>query len=79
MFLFEGMERSEDDEAVESAIQVEQVKVPLGPMTRARAKRLNETLQTLVRAIRESSGKPKAIEGLNETRDITLLSAIHED
>ncbi|XP_071921799.1 uncharacterized protein [Coffea arabica] len=68
-----------NDETVESAILVEQVKVPLGPMTRARAKRLNETLQTLVRAIRESSGKPKAIEGLNETRDITLLSAIHED
>ena len=67
------------DEEVEGAIQVEQVKVPLGPMTRARAKRLNETLQTLVRAARESSGEPKAIEGLNEARDVVLLSAIHED
>ncbi|XP_071939832.1 uncharacterized protein [Coffea arabica] len=50
------------DEEVERAIQVEQVKVPLGPMTRARVKRLNETLQTLVRAARESSGESKAIE-----------------
>ena len=58
---------------------MEQVKVPLGPMTRARVKRLNETLQTLVRAARESSGEPKAIEGLNKARDVILLAAIHED
>nr|XP_027076021.1 uncharacterized protein LOC113699863 [Coffea arabica] len=68
-----------NDEEVEGAIQVEQVKVPLGPMTRVRTKRLNETLQTLVRAARESSGEPRAIERLNETRDVVLLSAIHED
>ena len=46
---------------VEEAFQVEKLKVPLGPMTRARAKILNETLQTLVRAARESSGEPKDI------------------
>ena len=67
-----------NNEEVESTIHVEQVKVPLGPMTWDRMKRLNETLQTLVRAARESSGEPKAIEGLNEARDIILLSAIHE-
>lgn len=68
-----------NDEEVERAIQVKQVKVPLGPMTRARAKRLNETLQTLVHAARESSGEPKAIEGLNEARFVVLVSAITEE
>ncbi|XP_071901083.1 uncharacterized protein [Coffea arabica] len=68
-----------NDEEVERAIQVEQMKVPLGPMTRARAKRLNETLQTLVRAARESSGESKAIEGLNEPRLVVLVLAITED
>ena len=58
---------------------MEQVKVPLGPMTRARAKRLSEALQTLVRAARESSGEPKAIEGLNEAREVIFLEAIPED
>ena len=66
------------DEKVERAIQVEQVKVPLGPMTRARVKRLNETLQTLVRAARKSSGEPKAIEGLHEAR-LVLISALCEE
>ena len=64
---------------VEGDIQVEQVKVPLGPMTRARAKRLSEALQTLVRAVRESNGEPKAIEGLNEAREVIFLEAIPED
>ncbi|XP_071924861.1 uncharacterized protein [Coffea arabica] len=67
-----------NDEEVGGAIQVEQVKIPLGPMTRARTKRLYETLQTLVRAGQESSGEPKAIEGLNETRLVVLVSAITE-
>ncbi|XP_071914051.1 uncharacterized protein [Coffea arabica] len=66
-------------EEVERAIQVEHVKVPLGPMTRARAKRFNEALQILVRAARASSGEPKAIEGLNEARYVILLAAIQED
>ena len=48
-------------------------------MTRARAKRLNEALQILVRAARATSGEPKAIEGLNEARYVILLAAIQED
>ncbi|XP_071924840.1 uncharacterized protein [Coffea arabica] len=72
-----SQEEGNDDE-VGGAIQVEQVKMPLGPMTRARTKRLNETLQTLVRAGQESSGEPKAIEGLNEARLVVLVSAITE-
>mgnify|MGYP004727588155 CR=1 FL=1 len=46
-------------------------------MTRARAKRVNDSLQILVRTARESSGEPKAIEGLNESRHVILIAARH--
>lgn len=54
-------------------MHVEQVKVPLGPMTRARVKQMREVLQTLVRAVQVSVGEPKAIEGLEESRRVILL------
>ncbi|XP_071933190.1 uncharacterized protein [Coffea arabica] len=68
-----------NDEKVDRAIQVEQVNVPLGPMTRARAKRLNDALQILVRAARDASEEPKAIEGLNESRRVTLIPVLEAD
>ncbi|XP_071933756.1 uncharacterized protein [Coffea arabica] len=68
-----------NNEEVDRAIQVEQVKVPLGPMTRARAKRLNDAMQILVRAAQDASGVPKAIEGLNESRLVILIAALEAD
>ena len=53
--------------------------MPWGPMTRARAKRLNDALQILVRAARDSSEEPKVIEGLNESKHVILLAALEAD
>lgn len=68
-------EEGNDDEG-EPVMHVEQVKVPLGPLTRARAKHMREALQTLVRAVQASVGEPRTIEGLNESRQVTLLQVL---
>ena len=58
-------------------MQVEQVKVPLGPVTRARAKRMKDALQLLIKTVQEQVGRPKSIEGLayEDERQIILLEA----
>ena len=40
------------------------MKVPIGIVTRARARGLKESLQMLVRAVQKQVGGPQAIEGL---------------
>ena len=59
-------------------MQVEQVKVPLGPVTQACAKRMKDALQLLIQAVQVQVGKPKSIEGLTYEfgRQVTLLEAL---
>ena len=54
-------------------LQVEQLKVLLGPMTHARTKKVKESLQALVRAVQDQVGVPRAIEGMDEARFINVL------
>lgn len=54
-------------------MQVEQVKIPLGPITRARVKKISKLLQTLVKFVQEQVGVPKAIEGLDNSRIINVI------
>ena len=61
------------DEVEDPTLQVEQVKVPLGPMTHAQVKNVKELLQALVRAIQDQVGVPRAIEGMEEARFINVL------
>ena len=61
------------DEVESPTLQVEQVKVPLGPMTRTRANKVKESLQALVRAVQDQVGVPRAIEGMEEARVINVL------
>ena len=62
-------------------MQVEQVKVPLGPVTRARAKKMKEALQLLVQAVQAQVGRPRSIEGLayEDERQITLIDALLDE
>ena len=55
----------------------DQVRVPLGPVTRARAKHFKESLQTLVRNVQDQQGVHRNIEGLEvATRfSYTLIQA----
>ncbi|XP_071902760.1 uncharacterized protein [Coffea arabica] len=62
-----------NDEVEGLTLQVEQLKVPLGPMKRARAKKVKESLQALVRAVQDQVGVPRAIEGMEEARVINVL------
>ena len=48
------------------------IKVPLGPVTRVRAKRLREAFQGLVREVQSQEVVPKVIEGL-EHDDLKLI------
>ena len=61
------------DEVDGPTLQVEQVKVPLDPMTRVSAKRLNEALQVLIKAIQEEVGVPETIEGLDNVELVNLI------
>ena len=56
------------------------VRVPLGPVTRARAKRFKEALQALVRAVQDQQGGQRVIEGLEGDNQViyTMIQA-HED
>ena len=67
--------------SVAQTMQVEQVKVPLGPITRAHAKRLQDALQILIKAVQEQVGRPKCIEGLacENERQIILLEALFDE
>ena len=51
------------------------MKVPLGPVTRARAKKMKEALQLLVQAQVE---RPRPIEGrvYDDERQVTLIEAL---
>ena len=62
-------------------MQVEQLRVPLGPVTWARAKRLQDVLQRLIKAVQEQVGRPKCIEGLayEDKRQIILLEALFDE
>ena len=48
----------------------EQVQVPLGPVTRVRAKRFKESLQTLVRNVQDQQEVHKNIEGLEVANQV---------
>ena len=62
--------RSNDDD---------QVRVPLGPVTRARAKRFKESLQALVRSVQDQQGVHKNIEGLEDAKQVVYtLIQTHE-
>ena len=56
------------------------VRVPLGPVTRARAKQFKESLQTLVRNVQDQQGVHRTIEGLESDNQVvyTLLQAHQE-
>ena len=58
------------DEIEGPTLQVEQVKVPLAPMTRARAKRINDSVQALVKVVQTNIGVLKATEELDNERSI---------
>ena len=62
------------NQAVQSS-SVDQVTVPLGPITSVRAKRLKESFQALMRAIQEQIGVPKSIERLDRGNSsfVTLI------
>ena len=62
-------------------IQIEQVKVPLDPITRARAKRMKYAFQLLIKVVQEQVGRPKSIEGLayEDERQITLIEALFDE
>ena len=55
----------------------EQVRVPLGPVTRARAKRFKESLQALVRNVQDQQGVHRNIEGLEVANQVvyTMIQA----
>ena len=56
------------------------VRVPLGPVTRARAKLFKESLQALVRVVQDQHGVHKDIEGLEkDNQAIYTLVQAHED
>ena len=56
------------------------VRVPLGPVTRSRAKLFKESLQALVRVVQDQHGVHKDIEGLEKDHwaNYTLIQA-HDD
>ena len=55
------------------------IQVPLGPVTRARAKKMRESLQALVCTIQERIGDDlKTIEGL-ENEDSTIYTLLQVD
>ena len=56
------------------------VRVPLGPVTRARAKLFKESLQALVRIVQDQHGVHRDIEGLERDNQViyTLIQA-HEE
>ena len=58
----------------------DQVLVPVGPITRARAKKLKEQLNTLVHVVRESIEGSKMVEDLNQEEHsiVTLLQVIQQ-
>ena len=57
----------------------EHVRVPLGPVTRARAKQFKESLQTLVHNIQDEQGAHRNLEGLEDAKQVvyTMIQA-HE-
>ena len=56
------------------------VRVPLDPVTRARAKHFKESLQTLVRNVQDQQGVHRDIEGLEGDNKVvyTMIQA-HEE
>ena len=55
------------------------VRVPLGPVTRARAKRFKESLQTLVRNVQDQQGVHRNIEGLDgDNQVVYTMIQTHE-
>ncbi|XP_027181884.1 protein root UVB sensitive 1, chloroplastic-like [Coffea eugenioides] len=56
------------------------VRVPLGPVTRARAKRFKESLQAIVRSVQDQQGVHRDIEGLEGDNQVvyTMIQA-HEE
>nr|XP_027063881.1 uncharacterized protein LOC113690241 [Coffea arabica] len=76
--LDEGNDAKENSE---QTMQVEQVKVPLGPVTRAHAKKMKEALQLLVQAVQAQVERPGPIEGLasEDERQVTLVEALLEE
>ena len=56
------------------------VRVSLGPITRARAKRFKESLQALVRSVQDQQGVHRDIEGLEGDNQVvyTMIQA-HEE
>ena len=52
------------------------IRVPLGPVTRARAKKMREELQGLVREIQGQEIVPKVIEGL-EHEGMKVIHVVH--
>ena len=74
-------ERNDANGSAAQTMQVEQVKVPLGPVTRARAKRMKDALQLLIKTVQEQVGRPKSIEGLayEDERQIILLEALFNE
>ena len=66
-----------DDNLESSPIDDAQVRVPLGLVTRAWAKRFKESLQALVRSVQDQQGVHKNIEGLDMANQVvyTLIQA----
>ena len=56
------------------------VRVTLGPVTRARAKRFKESLQAIVRSVQDQQGVHRDIEGLEGDNQVvyTMIQA-HEE
>ena len=56
------------------------IRVPLGPVTRARAKRFKESLQTLVLNVQNQQGVHRSIESLDGDNQVvyTMIQA-HEE
>ena len=61
-------------------IPLAKVRVPLGPVTRARAKKMREELQGLVREVQSQEIVPKVIEGLeHEGSKVVHVIQVKED
>ena len=66
MFIFRFMQLFfRFDVCTDSSPRKDPVRVPLGPVTRARAKRFEESLQTLVRSVQDQHEIHRNIEGLD--------------
>ena len=57
------------------------MKVPLSPVTQARAKKMKEALQLLVQVVQAQVGRRRSIEGLayEDERQITLIEALLDE